>query len=113
MCWWGPGCLRRRSWLAPVAWVAGFVEAVELMHGEAAMPAVCDLFGAGAFAPGGQRFAAFCQRRLHYPALDALSIGDRAKVEIGGDTRSVDIEGNLDASTDAFRAQGRLSSPWL
>ena len=42
----------------------GFVEAVELMHGEAAMPAVCDLFGAGAFAPGGQRFAAFCQRGL-------------------------------------------------
>ena len=54
------GCgIRSRAWLAPIAFTACFVEAVEGMMGvtDAGLPALfeqlTDVFGVGAFAPGG------------------------------------------------------------
>ena len=54
-----------RAWLAPIAFTACFVEAVEGMMGvtDAGLPALfeqlTDVFGVGAFAPGGGRFNTF------------------------------------------------------
>jgi hypothetical protein len=60
------GCgIRSRAWLAPIAFTACFVEAVEGIMGvtDAGLPALfeqlTDVFGVGAFAPGGGRFHTF------------------------------------------------------
>ena len=60
------GCgIRSRAWLAPIAFTACFVEAVEGMMGvtDAGLPALfeqlTDVFGVGSFAPGGGRFHTF------------------------------------------------------
>lgn len=60
------GCgIRSRAWIAPIAFTACFVEAVEGMMGvtDAGLPALFEqltpVFGVGAFAPGGVRFGTF------------------------------------------------------
>ena len=67
------GCgIRSRAWLAPIAFTACFVEAVEGMMGvtDAGLPALFEqltpVFGVGALAPGGVRFGTFLH---HYRAL--------------------------------------------
>jgi len=73
------GCgIRSRAWLAPIAFTACFVEAAEGMMGvtDAGLPALfeqlTDVFGVGAFAPGGTRFHAFLRDRADYQAPEAF-----------------------------------------
>ena len=73
------GCgIRSRAWLAPIAFTACFVEAAEGMMGvtDAGLPALfeqlTDVFGVGAFAPGGGRFHAFLRNHADYQAPEAF-----------------------------------------
>ena len=77
------GCgIRSRAWLAPIAFTACFVEAVEGMMGvtDAGLPALfeqlTDVFGVGAFAPGGGRFHTFLRDyRALLPTASAFASG--------------------------------------